>query len=353
MEKMETKHSAFLAELLNPNGSHEKGDLFLKKFCERSGLKTLSRVRVSCEKSIETISYGKGRIDIYIEDLTLGCGIIIENKIYAKDLKCQLAKYHEYDSKAQIFYLTLYGGQASKKSLDKLEDSDYIRISYESFVIDWLEECVKSLKCANDCRLRSVLEQYIEHLKMITNQYLSNEEKMKILEKVCSTDDSMLLYFYLMQAKNSVEQEFEKKLAQELEKVCKQKNVKWLRNKVYKKNPLRKIYSGFNFKKGNKILSFEFQEEEYKGFIVGVKKENIRKCTNVHNLEDVFYKSVEKCNCLHSKDWMVYTYWDKYKNWTLDTRKSVLNGDFAADVCQLVENVLLNGVDEDIWKENG
>ena len=85
MERMETKHSAFLAELLNPNGAHKKGDLFLKNFCERMGFEALSRVRVSCEKSIETKSYGKGRIDIYVEDLNQGCGIIIENKIYAKD----------------------------------------------------------------------------------------------------------------------------------------------------------------------------------------------------------------------------------------------------------------------------
>ena len=56
------------------------------------------------------------------------------------------------------------------------------------------------------------MEQYVEHLKWVTNQYLSNEEKMEILKKVCSSDDCMLLYYYLMQARNSVEQEFEKRM---------------------------------------------------------------------------------------------------------------------------------------------
>lgn len=349
MERMETKHSAFLAELLNPNGAHKKGDLFLKNFCERMGFEALSRVRVSCEKSIETKSYGKGRIDIYVEDLNQGCGIIIENKIYAKDQQNQLAKYHEYDPKAHICYLTLDGRQASVESLRGLKDDDYFRISYETFVIDWLDECLKSIECVEICRLRGVLEQYVEHLKWVTNQYLSNEEKMEILKKVCSSDDSMLLYYYLMQARNSVEQEFEKRMLRELENVCKRKNVELLFNDVYKKNrSLRKKYSGFDFKLGNKILSFEFEEIEYNGLIVGVKKCNLQDgfCKNV---EDVLKGCLEGCSCECNDKW-IYAYWERYQPWTIESRGRVLGGKFAEDLCRVVEKILLDNVNDDMWK---
>ena len=83
-----TTHSALLAELLNPQGSHHQGSLFLElflKMCRDAGAggyafenDVLEDFRVGAE-----VATDQGRIDILLEKDN-AC-IIIENKIYAAD----------------------------------------------------------------------------------------------------------------------------------------------------------------------------------------------------------------------------------------------------------------------------
>ncbi|MDB5016397.1 MAG: hypothetical protein JWQ84_1229, partial [Mucilaginibacter sp.] len=89
-------HSAFIAELLKPNGSHGQKDIFLKlfvnAFCFKDNLIDLQSCKVKVEESIGTISDDRtqgGRIDIVITDKHYR-KIIIENKIYAGDQDNQL-----------------------------------------------------------------------------------------------------------------------------------------------------------------------------------------------------------------------------------------------------------------------
>ena len=96
-------HSLFLAELMNPKGSHNKGNIFLKEFLisistELKDIIDLDTINVTVEKFIGPISKDKttgGRIDILIEDKNGNC-IIIENKIYAGDQEKQLLRYYHY-----------------------------------------------------------------------------------------------------------------------------------------------------------------------------------------------------------------------------------------------------------------
>jgi hypothetical protein len=80
-------HSAFLAELLNPNGSHGQKDIFLKLFieifCYRQNKIDTASCNVVIEKYIGRLNTEKsegGKIDILITDKS-GNQIIIENKI--------------------------------------------------------------------------------------------------------------------------------------------------------------------------------------------------------------------------------------------------------------------------------
>ena len=98
-------HSKFLAELLNPKGSHGQGSKFLDLFIQQFDIKNVDSEtsKVSVEESIgnKTPTTG-GRIDILIED-TNKHTIIIENKIYASDQENQLLRYYNY-SRDNIFY---------------------------------------------------------------------------------------------------------------------------------------------------------------------------------------------------------------------------------------------------------
>lgn len=95
-------HSAFFAELLNPQGSHGCGDEFLKAFMEAipsldgfdiETIRAKTQVELSIGRINEDSTEG-GRLDIIVHTETHA--IIIENKIYAGDGWKQLVRYHEF-----------------------------------------------------------------------------------------------------------------------------------------------------------------------------------------------------------------------------------------------------------------
>ncbi|NHB69164.1 PDDEXK-like family protein [Perlabentimonas gracilis] len=183
-------HSAFIAELLDPKGCHDQGDVFLRLFVVKLKLAEIdyTSAKVEIEKYIGTVSenYDEGgRIDIIVTD---GCGraIIIENKIYAEDQKNQILRYHNYGEEKHktifnILYLTLYGSDPSSESLNSRTDIDFKCISYKSDIILWLESCKE--KALNHPTLRETLTQYIDLTKYLTNQ-LTNSKMENEIEKL-------------------------------------------------------------------------------------------------------------------------------------------------------------------------
>ncbi|MDZ7774414.1 MAG: PD-(D/E)XK nuclease family protein [Bacteroidales bacterium] len=87
-------HSRFIAELLNPRGSHGKGDEFLKIFINYINdiySKELQKIEIDTNKAsvITEKPIENGRIDIFIKDPKNNI-ILIENKIYASEQPDQL-----------------------------------------------------------------------------------------------------------------------------------------------------------------------------------------------------------------------------------------------------------------------
>lgn len=160
LETDETKlHSAFIADLLNPGGFHEQKKTFLKLFLkmickfEENDKRFDENIIVKVEESIGKIDKDKsegGRLDILIKGESFI--IVIENKIYADDQINQLGRYHDYLEKQSLqvkylYYLTLFGGDASEKSTGKVE-LKYKRISYKEDILSWLNKCQD--ECIND-----------------------------------------------------------------------------------------------------------------------------------------------------------------------------------------------------------
>ncbi|RPG33259.1 MAG: hypothetical protein CBB72_009970 [Muricauda sp. TMED12] len=173
-------HSAFLGELLNPKGSHSKGNLYLQLFLQTVGNETiiLDKASVVLEKFIgkrDDANLLGGRVDIYITDQVNS--ICIENKIYASDQNVQIQRYcnHNKDNNT-VYYLSLDGSDASTESKGELSlDKDYYCISYKTDIMDWLEACLK--ESAEDPILRESIRQYIILLKKLTNQLSDVMEK--------------------------------------------------------------------------------------------------------------------------------------------------------------------------------
>lgn len=180
VDHYENTHSAILAELLNPSGTHGLRSQFLVCFIETLGsdfaIKSFNSdtARVFTEYSTE-----EGRIDIFIEDNQNKC-IIIENKIYAKDQPDQLKRYDRYAKthrkEAQIVYLTLFGNEASEQSSANIP---YLKISYKEGIINWLEKCVAI--ASRFPIVRETIVQYINHLKQLTNQDMDKKNEAEIV----------------------------------------------------------------------------------------------------------------------------------------------------------------------------
>ena len=194
IEGSELKHSALIANLLDPKGSHGCDDAFLRAFFEIALKGTAYPFESSTPPPHSYTEYYTGpiagdtggRIDILVESSRYG--LIIENKIYAGDQDKQLTRYDNYGKetfgadKYLLAYLTLYGYDASKESTatKSAEEVGYLRLSYAEDILRWLEQCVRLAD--NKPLVRESLNQYIRTIKQLTYQDMNQENIQEIIE---------------------------------------------------------------------------------------------------------------------------------------------------------------------------
>lgn len=187
--KENATHSAFLGELLNPEGSHLFKTKFLELFLQVIGGEKnldLKSSTLQLEFHIGKVNHSKktgGRIDIYIYDAE-GKTISIENKIYASDQNTQVERYVNHNKgNNTVYYLTLNGDAPSDKSKGDLsEDNDYQIISYRSTIIKWLTLCLK--EATEQPILRETIKQYILLIKKLTNQLTDSVMEESVLNSI-------------------------------------------------------------------------------------------------------------------------------------------------------------------------
>ena len=156
-------HSRFIAELLDPSGSHGQGTAFLELFLRQIGRMDWIRAQyatVEREKGIgPKVVAGEnstgGRIDIFISDHERH--LSIENKIWSVEGEKQVTRYCNYPpdrpDRNFVLFLTLQGDKADT------EKENYRAISYPEHILPWLESC---RPYADDSPiLRETINQYI------------------------------------------------------------------------------------------------------------------------------------------------------------------------------------------------
>lgn len=219
----ENTHSALIAEFFNPEGSHALGDKFLDSFLDVVGLRGF----LDTDKArVITEMWGgeNGRMDIVIE--SHGKALIIENKIYAGDQHEQLKRYQSYadkryNSNFKIFYLTLFGDQASDNSGNGVV---YSTISYKIDIVVWLKRCV--MLAANYPMVRETINQYITHIQRLTNSSIQNKMSKEITDYILETPERFNSAFELTACLNQAKIALQQRFWQTLAKVCKESNLK-------------------------------------------------------------------------------------------------------------------------------
>ena len=205
IDHSELAWSSFLATLLDPNGCHGCGDVFLKAFpFLPTGFDHTKVTEITPEKGIGKLDKvnkeSGGRIDIFVQD-TNGNTLIIENKIYAGDQENQLYRYwkHAVSGKDnitnfQLVYLTLNGHKPSpfsteneKKSI--IKDTDYICMSYSQDIKRWLETCLKEI--SGKTKVAEIIKQFIKTIENTSKEMKIDEEIKIAIEDGFNMDDNI------------------------------------------------------------------------------------------------------------------------------------------------------------------
>lgn len=279
-------HSMFLANLLNPKGSHGQRGKFLEVFLKmlQKSFPAISADSLELDTAIASVEVEKfigrqtdsegGRIDIYLTDGKHS--IIIENKIYAGDQYHQMLRYWNYglsqkgndtEKSFVLIYLTLDGCSPSKESLgEDLKENDIVCLSYKSDIRGWLDRCVEL--ASRTPLVRETINQYISTIDILTNNVMEdNKELFDILSK----EENLDAVFDIIDSKeNLINHIINDEFIPKLKALAEGKGLEICGN--YKRNWMAERYSGAHFR--NKDwkyfdLAFQFDHEGLKGLVFG------------------------------------------------------------------------------------
>lgn len=225
-------HSALIAELLCPNGSHGASSLFLKAFLKVIG-EDEDFIKAPVAEKITERYIGKktktegGIIDIIIEDGNHA--IIIENKIYAPDQENQLLRYYNYGKRRfpngfKLLYLTLHGDDASDYSLGG-EDIQPQNISYANEIIDWLGQCYELAKDRDNAK--TIINQYNELVKELTGKDMDKQYIERLKEIILDDDNQKAVGEILKMQDELMDEIIERNIWQPLKEYAESKGMKY------------------------------------------------------------------------------------------------------------------------------
>ncbi|MGV8944877.1 MAG: PD-(D/E)XK nuclease family protein [Lutibacter sp.] len=344
-------HSKFISELLDPQGSHEQGTLFIDCFLDKLNILDFDTKNATSniEYYIGIINKDKdagGNIDILIRSENNKV-IKIENKIYAKEQENQLLRYHNFQNEGHLIFLTLEGKKSNDHTNLVCREIQYQQISYRNEITEWLQECVE--KCATVPIVRESIVQYLNLVKKLTHQNINTKMSKEIVEKITKSKDSFEAYLALRKVENDNEIYFDIVRSQLIPffqdfAVKNNLTVKNLNKSLIDK---RERYNGFFFtnevltKYGVK-LTIQFGNSLNRDMFYGLS------FATENPIELPVYKIIAKeaKNVMDKPNspngwWLCNTFWKEYKNWgEIETLYNLAYGNFQKEFSSKLTAIL-------------
>ena len=218
----EVRICRIIKELIDPNGSHYQGDIYLKLFVKyvlnmenEFSAADYSSAIVHRELAIKN----NRRIDLFIEIGTKK--IPIEVKVYADDQPAQCEDYYAYAQNSNIFYLTLDGHEPSEYSIGKLKKKYIHLISFKKEIILWLQACLQNPNTSRIESIKVIISQLIDVLQTLTNQG-KDEMELDIKNLLLTSSQNLRNADLIVNAAKLAEQELKYKVLFALKKELKQ-----------------------------------------------------------------------------------------------------------------------------------
>ena len=237
-------HSKVIYNLLSQDWGKKDKETFLTLFLKEIGIEDENiydkNWEVTREKAFDLDTI-KGRLDFEIK--SKDCIYIIEMKIDAGDQPEQLIRYQEFakeqHKKYKIFYLTLDGHNASKKSigeeenLEENEKVEYTNISFKEEILNWLGNCLKLVEGKEN--KSACINQYIASINKILGEK-NTKIKDNILKSVKDIKTAITIYEKLNENLQKVLESFFEELNKKLKNKLKDITPKPIYNESYIKD---------------------------------------------------------------------------------------------------------------------
>lgn len=353
-------HSMFLANLLNPKGSHGQRGKFLEAFLKmlQKTFPAISADSLEIDTTIASVEVEKyigrqtdsedGRIDIYLTDGKHS--IIIENKIYAVDQHHQMLRYRNYGMSQKgddteksfvLIYLTLDGCSPSKESLgEDLKENDIVCLSYKSDIRGWLDRCVEL--ASRTPLVRETINQYISTIDILTNNVM--EDNKDLLDILCKEENLDAVFDIIDSKENLINHIINDEFIPKLKDLAEDKGLEICGN--YKRNWIAES-SGAHFQRtGWKYfdLAFQFDHKGLDGLIFGFV------CKGYGKRSDIpasIWEKVQEHYSISSKikDWdnglWIHKDFIGNKNWNNSQAiKDLLNGKTLNDFSRMFDEAI-------------
>lgn len=344
--------STCIASLLDPNGKHGQGSVFLDAFLKNiAAEEDWATNTKDCRVSTEKQANGQRRIDIFLE---LPNGVVgIENKPWASCQDSQLADYANYIesfSGSKNWLLVFLSNrdpenrsitQARREELEN--DGRFVQRNYRE-IIDWLEVC--------SCKSRaSVVRVFIEELAKFIRTNINGEVEMsdekEITSAVLKTPETLGSAFQVVKAIGGIKKELLKKFHEDLNSGLKKENLilaDWSMESW-------QAYTGFNVQFDNSeqklYLRFEFDKTGLNGFFWGIRRES-EKYSNVTVWGKVNeLMAAEFYPGKSSQWWPWYSELPNHefdvglKDWSISEKPwvMIMNGEMALEIIELAARV--------------
>lgn len=268
-----------LAGLLDPQGRHGQGGIFLRAFfktiCpETTWIKGFEHCGVTTEKQAN----GQRRIDVHLDFPEGSVGL--ENKPWAGDQELQLSDYADYlelsanGNKWLLLYLC--NREPSENSLQKAKrellesNGNFVQCNYFQ-LIQWLDICKAEAKALS---VRIFIEEIVKFVRININGELEMSEEKETCKTALESKNNLSAAFDIYKAMISVRESLLKKFHDELETKLSSHGFHLVWDEAMNNN--WKSCSGFGvkFQKNQDLyLRFEFEKADLNEFFWGIRRE--------------------------------------------------------------------------------